>query len=775
MPPVDATPAKPADDPSTGTTSGGDAAEEEEVAEKKEEEKEPEAEESSDGGWFASLKGLASWDKISELAGSKLAAEAASLGAAALSVTPLGSAINVGASAVKFAAEKLTGKEAEDPFLNWGAATDYQAADPFTLGLGSLDYKDLAAYADFGDASPDTKETTQAVTDAGAGIGASADSVYVNMPFVDYYIEKGTLKGSWNLMNKDGRESTIETIAGQAKHTGPGGQTTTVNGQTIHSDDGNGTTYDKNKETGLETETGQGWKVEETADGKRIMTRADGARMEITMGRNDQPREAVLTLPDGTKQVMTHFQMARMFGDGRVTIIQNRGPAAAPDATEDPAAKAARESEQGVIAGVENEGETGVVRYNLGDITMYAHQDGRKVFELQDGSRVRVNKDGSYQVLNAEGEPAASSLVEANDDGTLLVRDSHDPSKSMTVTLTGEGAGVVTTSDGSTIAGQTNTVTTTAGTTGTVAVLETQANGSSTLTEGNGCELNPDGTPKRKDDGAVALEDTTRVTAVDITTAAVVSGDPDNPTPDLRTAEGDPTSWIWESLAGVNPFKWHWGNGSAEDPDTLTTPSLTKFIGDVWDGVTRLWDNFAEIAGDTYHSLVDGLSIDGALNIFADGDLIGTASYSDDAASAAATVSSATTTINQVAGLTANNITSGHVGALRSDISALSVEIGRVLAGAAAGDPAAMSALAALQGARNAALAQLSRAENALSTQAQLEARMPGATGSDVVFAAANPTLINNLIQARQLETQGVDEKGNVRPDLLLRIDRLTA
>lgn len=62
------------------------------------------------------------------------------------------------------------------------------------------------------------------------------------------------------------------------------------------------------------------------------------------------------------------------------------------------------ESEQGVVAGVENEGETGVVRVNIGDTSVFAHQDGRKVIQLADGNTIRVQPGGDYQILDSNGE-----------------------------------------------------------------------------------------------------------------------------------------------------------------------------------------------------------------------------------------------------------------------------------------------------------------------------------------------------------------------------------
>lgn len=592
---------------------------------------------------------------------------------------------------------------------------------------------------------------------------------------------EGTTKTAYEGTDNQGRPVSLETQPGQVTHHGGNGETTTVTGDTIHAENGDGVTYDKDKRTGLERELGPGWQFEETEDGNRLITRADGTKMEY--GRDEQGRPwGEITYPDGSTQKVERWRTVREFFNG-VRVQQRRGGQQDGEEPQSEADRRREEGEQGVVAGVENEGETGVVRVNVGDTTVFAHQDGRKVIQLADGNSIRVQPGGDYQILDSNGELVNSELVTMGEDGALTIRDHNNPDKTVTVQLQGEQAGVVTTNEGVVVAGQGNTVTVqNANGDGTMAVVETDKDGSSTNTEvacqPEGCQLNPDGTPKKDSDGDIEGAEETRVTSVNATTGQVVTtpGDPDDPNnrPDFQTDAEDPNHWIFDAGKDAlgKVFDILWGDEEDGSEDRTTTPSLTEYIGNVWDNITNLWDDFAKITSDAIDFLADGLSIDNDLNIFHDDYFIGSAYDDADTGSASSVTSSATTAIAAAAGVSVDDITPGHVSALRSSISDLDREISKLTLAAMRGDPEAQAAIAELNAVKNNALAQLSRAEQAQSTRAELVAKVGNPTGDQIAFYYNNQAALHQMRPGQQAQLgygQDLDE------DLMKRIDKLTA
>lgn len=556
---------------------------------------------------------------------------------------------------------------------------------------------------------------------ASLGFPAGMDLMPANLAGKDVALDKGPTPAlTFEASNLDYLNFYIDNRGAESSvrnYRGPNGETITSTDTAIDATK-DGVQYHKDKKTGLESEQGQGWKYEETQDGKRILTRADGARMELSMGERGHPKEATITFPDGTTQTIHSGRMLRRMLGG-VTITQSRGDTPAEREGKDPKEAADEKAKEEASEGV-HALDNGAIRINMGDVTIIANHDGRKVIDLGDGNRVRVQPDGSYQVVDKEGNHVNSELV-TNENGMLTIKDRSG--KTVTVQLTGEGAGVVSTQDGVVVSGQGNTVTVqNANGKGTVAVLETTPAGTSTLTEGtcaaqSSCELNADGTPKRTDTGAPALDTTTRVTTVSAATGQVTSGDPSATTPELQTNPDDPNQFTWQAAIdalgnALNPFKWNWnGDGNVE------TPSGSTFWGDLWDGVTSLWDGAVEIAKDAI-----SFGSDSGWHEVGGGDDAPVAAQAQSLVSAAEGVAA------RISGLSPNQITSGDIGALLAAYADLAAIRGSLLAAGA------FSSLAAVEQALAKVNGELGDAQVATTLRNTAE-RVSGVVPGDVLNA----------------------------------------
>jgi hypothetical protein len=577
----------------------------------------------------------------------------------------------------------------------------------------------------------------------------------------------------WDGTDSQGRRISTDIRPGEVIHTGPNGEVTTVDDKWIVITRPDSPTYRKDKTTGLESEVGDNWRAEESADGKRTFTREDGAKMEV----DDNGRNATITRADGTSFRIRLGHQMREIIDGR-QVYQNKGNQEKLTAEE---RKEKREDEEraDVAAGVNHEGEEGVNRVNAPDgTTIFAHRDGRKVFKLTDGTTVRVQPDGSYRVVR-NGVPVNSDLVKEN-DGQLTIGGANGR-PAVTVQLTGAGAGVVRTENsagqGVTIQGQGNDVALTTQT-GDVTNVQTGASGASTVTEGR-CTVGQDSTACVNPGGTAdtdKINETleTRANPEDGTMSQGVPGEK----PEVATDPDNPLGYFWD--VGGDIAKW--GVDAANNMlSYFTTPSETSFLGDVWKGITNVWDGAGKVVGNTL-DFRDGTFIDGLGNVFADNDFIGSGNFatgdnSPAATQAAGIVASASAVASRVSGLTPDSITPGDIGALLAAYADLAGLKGSLIA------EGALSSLSAVEQALGNVAGQIPEAVVATDLQAKARATTAGVT-DDVInklFKGAHGTdwsSINKVLNDSGLNEKRIDsalEDIGTRTGFVVPADALAA